>query len=181
MQSESLIQTLIEQSRQIINQVERLKSNDLQALTWRSSPTSWCVLECLEHLNLYSDYYIPRIEAAIRASKTKSEPEFRPGILGNYFSKSMLPKQKLNKMKTFKDKNPLNAHLDRSVIDKFIQDQIRLIDLLGQSRNVSLNKVKIPISISRLLRLKLGDTFQFFVNHELRHVKQAEEVLAKRG
>ena len=37
---------------------------------------------------------------------------------------SLLPKGKLNKMKTFKDKNPLNANLDKTVIDKFINQQI---------------------------------------------------------
>jgi hypothetical protein len=38
----------------------------------------------------------------------------------------MLPKEKLNKMKTFKDKNPLNAVLDKTVINKFIDQQIKL-------------------------------------------------------
>lgn len=88
----------------------------------------------------------------------------------------MLPKEKLNKMKTFKDKNPLNANLDKTVIDKFINQQIKLLDLLNQSRNISLNKVKIPTSISSLIRLKLGDTFQFFVNHIIRHLKQIDRI-----
>lgn len=43
----------------------------------------------------------------------------------------MLPKEKLNKMKTFKDKNPLNANLDKLIIDKFINQQIKLLDLLN--------------------------------------------------
>jgi hypothetical protein len=91
----------------------------------------------------------------------------------------MLPKEKLNKMKTFKDKNPLNAKLDKTVIDKFIHQQIQLLGLLNDSRNVSLNKVKIETSISSLLSLKLGDTFQFFVNHIIRHLKQIEKVQSK--
>ena len=91
----------------------------------------------------------------------------------------MLPKEKLNKMETFKDKNPLNAKLDKTVIDKFINQQIQLLGLLNQSRNVSLNKVKIPISISRLIKLKLGDTFQFLINHIIRHLKQIDRIQAK--
>ena len=79
-------------------------------------------------------------------------------------------------MKTFKDKNPLNANLDKSVIDKFIEQQVKLLDLLSQSRNVSLNKVKIQTSISSLIKLKLGDTFQFFINHIIRHLKQIERI-----
>jgi hypothetical protein len=133
-------------------------------------------LECLEHLNLYGDFYLPQIESKIENSTTKNDFEFKSGILGNYFAKSMLPKEKLNKMKTFKDKNPLNANLDKTVIDKFINQQIKLLDLLNQSRNVSLNKVKIQTSISSLIKLKLGDTFQFFINHIVRHLNQIDRI-----
>ncbi len=140
MQSEKLIQTLLEQTRLIINQIEKLKSYDLNTLTWKENEISWNILECLEHLNLYGDFYLPQIERKITNSSTKSEVEFNSGILGNYFAKSMLPKVKLNKMKTFRDKNPLNANLDKTVVDESINQQIKLLDLLNQSRNVSLNK-----------------------------------------
>lgn len=176
MQSKNLIESLLEQTRQIINQTEKLKNYDLQTLTWKENENSWSILECLEHLNLYGDFYLPQIENKIKNSTTKTEFEFKSGILGNYFAKSMLPKEKLNKMKTFKDKNPLNASLDKTVIDQFIKQQIKLLDLLNQSRNVSLNKVKIQTSISSLIKLKLGDTFQFFVNHIIRHLNQIERI-----
>lgn len=73
MQSENLIQSLIEQSRQIMNQVEKLKTNDLHFLTWRENPTAWCILECLEHLNLYGDFYLPQIENSIKTIKQKTK------------------------------------------------------------------------------------------------------------
>jgi hypothetical protein len=49
---------------------------------------------------------------------------------------------------------------------------------LNQSRNVNLNKVKIQISISNLIKLKLGDTFQFFINHIVRHLNQIDRIQA---
>ncbi|MNY38011.1 DinB superfamily protein [compost metagenome] len=136
------------------------------------------MLECLEHLNLYGNFYLAQIESKIKNSSSKNELEFRSGLLGNYFTKSMLPTEKLNKIKTFKSKNPLNANLDKTVIDKFIDQQIKLLDLLNQSRNVSLNKVKIETSISSLIKLKLGDTFQFYLNHIIRHLKQIDNIEA---
>ena len=176
MKSEKLIQSLIEHTKQNINQAEKLKENDLQSLSWKQNSASCNILECIEHLNLYGDFYLPQIESKIKNAKAKAEVEFNSGILGNYFAKSMLPKEKLNKMKTFKNKNPLGFKLDKSVIDRFIDQQNELLRLLGQSKNVSLNKVKIPISISSLLRLKLGDTFQFFINHIIRHLNQVQKI-----
>jgi len=145
-------------------------------LRWRENPHSWNILECLEHLNLYGDFYLPQIAHKIKHSNTKSETHFKSGILGNYFAKSMLPKEKLNKMKTFKDKNPLHSNLDPTVMDKFIAQQNTLLDLLHQAKNVSLNKVKIETSLSSLIKIKLGDTFQFFINHIIRHLKQIEKI-----
>lgn len=179
MQSENLIQTLVEQSRQLINQAEKLKSQDADYLSWRAEANSWSILECLEHLNLYGDYYLPAIEKSIQQSKTKPDPVFKSGVLGSYFAKSMLPKEKLNKMNTFKDKNPLNQQLDKTVIDRFIQQQLKFIELLNRSRKVSLNKVKISTSISTLIKIKLGDTFQFIMNHNLRHFAQMERIQAQ--
>ncbi len=176
MQSEYLIQSLIDQTSQIIKQVEELKKKDIQTLNWKENSNSWCILECLEHLNLYGDFYLPQTENAIKNTETKNEIEFKNGLLGYYFAKTMLPKEKLNKMKTFKDKNPLNAKLDITVIDRFINQQIKLIHLLNQSRIVSLNKVKISTSISSFIKLKLGNTFQFIINHNIRHLKQIERI-----
>ncbi len=176
MQSEQLIQSLIEQTRRIINQAEQLKTLDNQSLNWKEHESSWSILECLEHLNLYGDFYLPEIEAKIKAYTGNSELDFRPGLLGNYFAQSMLPKEKLNKMKTFKDKNPLNSALDRTTIDRFLSQQMRLLHLLSESRKVSLNKVKVPTTITKLIRLKLGDAFPFVINHNIRHFKQIENV-----
>ncbi len=176
MQTEYLLHTLSEQTKNIISQVEQLKNSDLHSLTWKQNPNSWSILECLEHLNLYGEFYLPQIEQKLKLSTIKNESEFKSGFLGNYFAKSMLPKEKLNKMNTFKDKNPLNAQLDRTVIDKFLKQQIKLLELLEQASNKNLNKIRIEISITSLIKLKLGDTFQFIINHIIRHLQQIERI-----
>ena len=172
--SETLILELIEATRQNLNFAELLKAKSKSQLNWKENPESWSVLECLEHLNLYGDFYLPEIEKVIGNAKSKSDPVFKSGILGNYFAESMLPKTKLNKMKTFKDKNPLNSNLNSDTIDRFINQQIKMLGLLDKARSISLNKEKTAISISKLIKLKIGDTFRFVINHNLRHIKQIE-------
>lgn len=172
--SETLISELIETTRQNLNFVETLKTKSTNQLNWKETPESWSILECLEHLNLYGDFYLSEIEKAINNAKSNNEPIFKSGIIGNYFAESMLPKEKLNKMKTLKDKNPLNSHLDSKTIDRFINQQVKMLDLLNKTRAVSLNKEKIPITLTKLIKLKMGDTFRFVINHNIRHIKQIE-------
>ena len=173
-QSEALILNLIETTKQNLSFVELLKQKNDTELNWKENLESWSMLECLQHLNLYGYFYIPEIEKVMLKSKYKSEAEFKSGILGNYFAEIMLPKQKLNKMKTFKDKNPLNSILDRKVIDEFINQQIKIIDLLNKSKTTSLSKNKIKLTLTKYIKLKLGDTFRFVINHNIRHIKQIE-------
>lgn len=181
MQSEALIQSFIEQTRQHLNRAAQLNELNIDDLNWRESQDSWSILECLEHLNLYGDYYLPEMEKEIGKARKSTSPQFSSGMLGGYFAKMMLPKEKLNRMKTFKDKNPIHTSLDRKVIDRFTRQQHQLLELLNRAREVDLSSVKVTTSISKLIRLKLGDTFAFYINHIIRHLRQVDRVQAAMG
>ena len=86
-------------------------------------------------------------------------------------------KEKLNKMKTFKDKNPLGSKLDKSTIERFISQQEQVLNLLDKSRKIDLSKTKTAISISKLIKLRIGDTFRVVIYHNERHLVQAEKIL----
>ena len=172
-QTEALIVDLANRTQQLIREAESLKEKPEEQLNYKQQAESWSVLECLEHLNLYGRFYIPEIKKRIAERKGKESAVFKSGWLGNYFANSMLPKEKLNKMKTFKNMNPLNSQLDKRVIDEFISQQKEMLILLEESRKVSLNKTRTAISISKLIKLKLGDTFRFVIYHNQRHMVQA--------
>ncbi|SIT04243.1 DinB superfamily protein [Chryseobacterium ureilyticum] len=146
-------------------------------LNFRVSEDSWSVLECFEHLNRYGDFYIPEVTQRISSSKTSFKSDFKPGILGNYFAKSMLPKEKLNKMKTLKTMNPIHSQLNKEVVKTFIQQQKQWLELLNKAEQIDLEKTKTAISISKMITLKLGDTFRFVIHHNERHIVQAVQVL----
>jgi len=172
-----LISELKNITQENIQFAETLLSKEISELNFRSSEESWSILECLEHLNRYGNFYIPEISNRISTSKFPPKTEFSPGILGNYFAKSMLPKEKLNKMKTYKTMNPIHSKLDKNVVNEFISQQNQLLDLLKQSGKISLEKTKTSISISKLIKLRLGDTFRFVIYHNLRHIRQANNIL----
>lgn len=151
---------------------------DLAALNYKSTPESWSVLECMEHLNRYGDFYLPEIQERIRKAKTDTNTTtFKSGWLGNYFAKSMLPREQLNKMNTFKSMNPAGSRLDKATLEKFIAQQKRILDLLEQAEQVHLAKVKTSVSISKWIKLRLGDTLRVVIYHNQRHIVQADKAL----
>lgn len=175
-QTEALLVDLANRTKQLIQEAESFKQQPEEALNYKQDAASWSVLECLEHLNLYGRFYLPEIAKRIREGKEKSDSVFKSGWLGNYFANSMLPKTKLNKMKTFKNMNPINSKLDKQVIHEFVNQQTELLQLLEDARKISLNKTKTAISISKLIKLKLGDTFRFVIYHNQRHMAQAQRI-----
>lgn len=138
----------------------------------------WSVLECIEHLNKYSEYYLPEIKKSIQHAQSPCQLYFKSGLLGNYFAKSMLPKKKLNKMKTFKSMNPIGSKLDKSVLINFQNHQYLTLELLEQAKTVCLTKNKTGISISKWIKIRLGDTLRVVIYHNLRHLLQAEKIRA---
>jgi hypothetical protein len=171
--AEKLIKDLIESTRENLNQVEKFKECSDQALNYKENASSWSILECIEHLNLYGDYYLPEMEDNIANSKHEATAIFKSGVLGNYFAKQMLPKEGMKKMEAPKDKNPSGSQLEKSVIERFIKQQHKMLELLNKARHVSLTKTKTAISISKLIKLRLGDTFRFVIYHNQRHLAQA--------
>lgn len=146
-------------------------------LNHRPAPGSWSALECVAHLNFYGDFYIPEIENQIASSPYPPDEIFKSGFLGNYFAQSMLPKEGFKKMKTLKSTNPLGKKLEKEVIDKFITHQQKLLELLKKAKDVSLSRTKTGISISKILKLRLGDTLRVVVYHDQRHLLQAKRAL----
>lgn len=174
-----LIQNLLLLTEQNIKSAQKFKSLSIEQLNQKPNPEQWSILECLEHLNLYGDYYLPAIEKTMRDVKNESASVmFRSGVLGNYFANLMLPKEngQLKKMKSPDDKNPVHSQLGYTTIERFLKQQELLKKLLDLGKTKDLTKLKTPISISKWIKLRLGDTFRFVVYHNQRHIAQAEKV-----
>ena len=175
---EELIQDLAEQTRINLNKAEHLLTHSLSDLNNRPGEGKWSALESIEHLNLYGEYYIAEIKERLKHAKVETESVFKSGVLGNYFAELIKPKAKINTMKTQEPMNPMGSALDASAVEKFIRQQKQILELLNASREVSLKKTKTSVSISKLIKLRLGDTLRFVVYHNNRHVLQAQNALA---
>ncbi len=177
---QQLLQDLRKRTESHLKEAEQLRRYDFETLNYKQDEDTWSVLECLEHLNLYGDFYLPEISRVLQQAKPAPEStHFKSGVLGNYFAKSMLPKEKLNKMKTFKDKNPNGSNLSLEVIDRFIDQQNKTLHLLDKCEQIDLTQNRTGISISNFIKLRLGDTLRVVIYHNERHIVQVNNALEK--
>jgi uncharacterized damage-inducible protein DinB len=148
-------------------------------LNQRPAPSSWSILECLEHLNRYSRYYNAALNKALTSARNAADPqdEVAYSWLGRKSVEMMRPAN-AKKSSTLKHMNPLGSRLGPEVLTEFDQHQARLLELLAAAQNADLNRKAVPVEFFRLLKLRLGEALEFVVVHQQRHVQQAQRVRA---
>lgn len=171
-----LIQQLESEVKTTLTRTATLQSSPQQVLLLQPHPGSWSIAQTLEHLNAYNRYYLPEIEKALLKSATSAK-NFKPGWLGDYFTKLMLPGEngtlakKMSAPKGYAFAPELDAN---KVVAEYISGQEKLLELLRRAMSKDLAGVRVPISLSKMIKLKLGDTFRFLIAHQKRHFLQIE-------
>lgn len=174
-----LIKELTNITNDVLKRLQIFKNLDKESLNWRRNNETWSILECIEHLNLYGDFYILECKKRIEAYQSSKDAPvyFKSGLLGNYFARSLYPSNQMKKFQSPKDKDPIYSALSVDILNKFEKQQHELLELLKDSEKLNLTKIKTGITISNLIKLRIGDTYRVVIYHNLRHLIQAENIL----
>jgi hypothetical protein len=157
--------------------------NDEQK-NWRKDADSWSINEVFAHLNEYALYYHQAFSSKIARTRFRDPKDvFISSPLGRSAWKSMKLGNAKNVKRKFKAQRSYNPSIHpelikENTIEQFNQYQIELLSIIESAQTVNLRKVKIPISISKIVRLKLGDALLFVVYHNERHMYQALSILS---
>ncbi len=156
------------------SEFENLSPQELN--TAANGDQSWSILACVEHLNLYANYYNQELSKAFQQLQGTPKPKaYKLSWLGRK-SIEAIRVDNTKKQKTFKRMNPQATQLSPQVLSNFIAHQVQLLTLLEQHAEVNLNKKKIRIEFFKLLRLSIYETLIFMVEHQNRHLQQALRV-----
>jgi uncharacterized damage-inducible protein DinB len=184
LKTEELIQQLRTDIERVRAAAQFFKESDKHKMVYSPGSDKWSVVQILEHLNAYSRYYLPAIQKAMTERPTSRSAWFQSGFWGDYFTKSMKPvnvyevKNKMKAMKAYSFPNSLNVD---TVLNEFMQHEDELLRLLDMAQHVNLEEVRVPITITKMIKLKLGDTLRFLVAHQQRHMIQARNMLKTCG
>ncbi len=148
------------------------------AFNQKPGENKWCAAECLEHLNTTNKGYIDNAKKKLTEIE-KSEVEnknYKPRFLMGLFINMMKPDSKMK----FKAPSKLQQSYEGNpskTIETFTQIQNEYMDLANKSLRYDLKKTKIVSPVSSLLKFELGEMFLAMVEHQKRHLAQAERAL----
>jgi hypothetical protein len=159
-------------------------ADQLPDARWKSRPGQyrWSAAECVEHLNITSKAYLPRLRRAIESatrSPTKST-HHRRDFLGWLFSKLVGPMPSVGNTKLGRVKTPPefvpSASPERAVaIAEFDRLQAELIDLTRRADGYPLGEMKIVSPFGGRIRYNFYSALRILPRHQERHIEQAEE------
>ncbi|AWO01724.1 DinB family protein [Chitinophaga alhagiae] len=182
--SQTLLQQLQGDVSSLLNVLHtRIMPQPHAALLSQPAPGGWSVIQCLDHLNSYGLYYLPQLEAALGKGEQlglPAKPAFKSGWFGNYFTNMMQPRPDgalKSKMNAPKGHRPVPQPAAAQVLDEFAAQQQRLLQLLQRAGQTDIGRLRVPTSLTRLIKLSAGDTFRFLIAHEQRHMLQALRAL----
>lgn len=176
---QSLIDSLQQDVRNILDATQSLQQLANHVLLQQPAAGSWSIAQVLEHLNAYNRFYNKALGAALRNNTRAGRDVFKTGWLGYYFTNLMKPGKNGTIAKKMSAPAGYNfgPELDvEKVIKEFVAGQQELLVLLDKARKADLERVRVPISLTRLIKLKMGDVFCFLVAHQQRHFIQIRNV-----
>lgn len=182
--SEDLLNELLTDVRRIKESAEFFRNSDQTKMAYSPDKQKWSVVQILEHLNAYNRHYLPLIEKELAVVTKDNNAWFESGYWGEKFTKKMKPtnvyqiKNKMKAMKAYTFSNNLNID---TVLSEFMAHQEKWVKVLEMAKGRDLNAIRIPITLTSLIKLKLGDMFRFLIAHEQRHMIQARNTLKEMG
>lgn len=171
------IKNITENNIDIIqNRIENLSENQRK---WKKDKLSWNINEIFAHLYYFSEYYQKSFKKKIIRTRFREPQEvFISSKLGKAAWKSMKLgnlKNVKRKLKAHRSLNPtIHAELmHQNDVELFKSMQLEFLEIIENAKQINIKKAKIPMAISKIIRLRFGDALLYLNYHNERHIQQA--------
>ena len=178
------LQTLAEEFQSATARLHAL-AETVPATEWphRPAPGRWSVGECVAHLNLASNAYIPLLRDGIaraRALNAGAPRRYRRGFIGWLLWKGMGPPVR-TRLKTTGPFIPEAAADPTVLVGEFVRLQGEQIACLEQADGLPIDRVRVASAFNPRVSYNLYSAFAIIARHQHRHLWQAEQASRRAG
>lgn len=170
---EAELNAATEQARRLID------STDGRLFTVRPHPSSWSASECIAHLNLSTELFLPVLGPTIDDAQKRKLVAKKPpkmDLLGRVLRWFLEPPIR-QRMKTSAPFVPKSIRAKAESFAEFVALQNQLIDLARAARGLDLG-LRIVSPFDKRVKYNLYSAFRIVAAHQRRHLWQAEQAVA---
>ena len=156
-----------------------IKSTEARMFTVRPQIGSWSAAECLAHLSVSTELFLPVLEKALsdaRAKGLKSDRMPKMDVVGRTLRWFMEPPIR-KRMETTTPFVPRSARAKAEAFGEFAALQSKLIDVLHAAEGFDLRKMKIVSPFDKRVKYNVYSAFRIIAAHQRRHLWQAEKAV----
>jgi len=158
-------------------------TDQLPDARWKSRPGQyrWSAAECVEHLNITSKAYLPRLRRSLESTTpAATETRHRRDFLGWLFSSLVGPMPSIGKSRFGRVKTPPAFVPSESpervdAMAEFDRLQAELIAITREADGYPLSEMKIISPFGEKIRYNFYSALRILPRHQQRHIEQAEE------
>src|SRR5687768_8410286 len=152
-----------------------IQSTDARLFTVRPNPSSWSAAECISHLSISSESFLPVLRAALddaRKRNLTSAKNPKMDLLGRILRWFLEPPIRA-KTKTTAPFVPRAVRAKADAFGEFASLQSKLSELLNAARGLDLGRVKIVSPFDKRVKYNVFSAFRILIAHQRRHLWQA--------
>jgi hypothetical protein len=147
-----------------------------EQLNWQPAPGSWSVGQCLEHLCIANETYLPPLSSALATKPGSSVEEITPGWFGRWFIRSFIEPSAATKRASAPKKIVPSGHVELSVLDRFLSSNQAIREFIRRASPYDVNRIRFKNPYVGVIRFTVGTGLQILSGHERRHLLQADKV-----
>ncbi len=145
-------------------------------LNWKPSPQQWSVGQCLEHLAVSTELYLPPMSDALAGAPAGTAAEIMPGRPSRWFIRSFIaPSTKRAKAPP---KIAPGSNVDAAILERFLSGTRATRTLIERASAYDVNRIRFKNPFVPLIRFTIGTGLEIIAKHADRHLLQAERVQA---
>ena len=148
----------------------------------RPSQAGWSAAQCVEHLNLTSLAFVPRLQEAIGRAGVRdaARRSYRRDLVGWLIGMSAGPMMRigswrLGRINTTAPFRPTEAPALDSTVAEFDRLQDDLRQVVRRADNLAIDTVKVVSPFDARISYSVYSALVIIPRHQVRHLEQAEE------
>jgi len=173
------IGSVLQRGRQAKDKAKLELSNiSFEQLNWKSSPQSWSIAQCLDHLVASHNSYFPTLKQITEGSfKMNFWEKYSPftSTCGKML-RDQMQEQVKKKLKAPKKIRPVTIQVTTDFVKDYDRNLGDFLGYISKCKDVDLDKTVITSPIMQIVTYSLRDALSFLVEHEHRHINQAIRV-----
>jgi hypothetical protein len=168
---------LVSQFESLRDEVTRLAASvDDATWTTRPSPSSWSIGECVEHLVLTSEAFLPAMHEQLQRPESRARPapaRMRRGLVAWVLCRALEPPVR-SRYPTTAPFVPGSAPSRTATAQRFVTSQEALLATIRLGDGVDLTRIRLVSPFDARLEYSFFSALHIIAAHQRRHLWQAQ-------